>query len=267
MDYQFIKLHHRGPVTRLTLARPDKHNAFNAEMIAEITGALIALRDRPELSLLILDAEGKHFCAGADLAWMQSQAQMSEAENRADALKLAALFDTLYHFPAPVLTLVQGAAFGGALGLVACADIVLADARARFCLSEVKLGLIPATIGPYVARAIGNRQLRRYALSAEVIDADRARDLGLVHQLCDDLEAAAEGMIAQLSHNGPAALRACKDLLLHLDDAPLDPELKQDTAHRIANVRSSAEGQAGLAAFFAKRPAPWCPDANHKDVS
>ncbi|GAA5194236.1 enoyl-CoA hydratase-related protein [Ferrimonas gelatinilytica] len=267
MTYQFIKLQCQGPVARLTLARPDKHNAFNAEMIAEITGALVTLGDRSDLSLLILDAEGKHFCAGADLAWMQSQARMSEAENRADALQLATLFDTLFHFPTPVLALVQGAAFGGALGLVACADIVLADARARFCLSEVKLGLIPATIGPYVARAIGQRQLRRYALSAEVIDADSALALGLVHQLCGDLEVAAEAMVTQLRHNGPDALRACKDLLLHLDDAPLDTALKQETAHRIATVRSSAEGQAGLAAFFAKRPAPWCPDDNHKDVS
>ncbi|GAA4877280.1 enoyl-CoA hydratase-related protein [Ferrimonas pelagia] len=257
MNYHSIKVQQQDRIARLTLARSDKHNAFDAQMISELNQALQHLAAQPELSLLVLRAEGKHFCAGADLDWMKRQAQMSEAENLADANELARMLDRLNTFPTPVLACVQGAAFGGALGLVACADIVLAQRNCRFCLSEVKLGLIPATISPYVGRAIGLRQLRRYALSAETIDADTAQRLGLVHQLCDDLSDAERTMISQLQANGPAALRAGKDLLLSIDPHTGDPAQQQDTARRIAQIRVTAEAQEGLTAFFQQRPPAW----------
>ncbi|SHH76571.1 enoyl-CoA hydratase/isomerase family protein [Ferrimonas marina] len=257
MTESHIKVQQQGRIARLVLNRPDKHNAFNAAMIQQITDALQQLSRQPELNLLVLQAEGKHFCAGADLAWMQSQAQMSAEENHTDALALAQMLNALDRFPAPVMALVQGAAYGGALGLIACADLVLAKDNARFCLSEVKLGLIPATISPYVARAIGHRQLRRYALGAETLDAQRAEQLGLVHQVVSDLDSAAEQWCQRLQQNGPMALRACKELLRHIEQRPLDQALMQDTAHRIARVRVSPEGQEGLTAFFNKRQPHW----------
>ncbi|WP_028117878.1 enoyl-CoA hydratase-related protein [Ferrimonas senticii] len=257
MQFTTLRLEINNDIARLTLARSDKHNAFDDGMIAELLSAMATIRQQPNLRLLVLDADGKHFCAGADLAWMQRQAQMDEAANLADAEQLAELFHQLDTLPIPVLMLVQGAAFGGALGLVACADIVLADARARFCLSEVKLGLIPATIGPYVVRAIGLRQARRFALTAEVIDAEQALRLGLVHQLCDDLGEASKAMIATLSNNGPQALKACKALLQQIEHAPLDEALRRDTAERIAAIRVSDEGQHGLQSFFDKQPPRW----------
>ncbi|WP_298445288.1 enoyl-CoA hydratase-related protein [uncultured Ferrimonas sp.] len=257
MEFSTIKLRRQHGIGRITLARADKHNAFNAQMIAELIHALTQCQQDHSLRMLLLDAEGKHFCAGADLGWMKQQAQMDAAANVADANQLAQLFHALDTLPIPVVMLVQGAAFGGALGLVACADIVLANHRAKFCLSEVKLGLIPATISPYVGRAIGQRQLRRYALSAELISAEQALQLGLVHQLHDDLNDAGEQMLKQLQGNGPQALRACKSLLDRIECAPLDDELRRDTAERIATIRVSDEGQHGLSAFFNKQPPRW----------
>ncbi|QIZ75632.1 enoyl-CoA hydratase-related protein [Ferrimonas lipolytica] len=257
MEFNTIKVANDAGIGRITLARADKHNAFNAEMIAELIDALTTLNQDTALRLLLLDAEGKNFCAGADLNWMKQQAQMDAAANVADANQLALLFHHLDNLPVPVVMLVQGAAFGGALGLVACADIVIANHRAKFCLSEVKLGLIPATISPYVGRAIGQRQLRRYALSAELINAEQALTLGLVHQLEDDLHRAGNSICAQLLDNSPQALRACKSLLSLIEASPIDAQLRADTAERIAAIRVSDEGQHGLNAFFSKQPPRW----------
>ncbi|MBY6094537.1 enoyl-CoA hydratase-related protein [Ferrimonas balearica] len=257
MAYQYIELTQQGRLARLTLNRPDKHNAFNAETIAELLDALASVAANDALSLLVLDANGKHFCAGADLGWMQAQAAMNADANLADARQLALLMQRLDQLPIPVVALVQGAAFGGALGLIACADIVVAQPNSLFCLSEVKLGLIPSAISPYVSRAIGLRQMRRYALTAERFDGQRAHALGLVHELADTPADAAQPLIDALLSNGPQALRACKSLLAHVADAPIDDALSEETARRIAEVRVSPEGQEGLQAFFDKRSPQW----------
>ncbi|MBY5990694.1 enoyl-CoA hydratase-related protein [Ferrimonas balearica] len=257
MAYQYIELTQQGPLARLTLNRPDKHNAFNAETIAELLDALARVAEDNALSLLVLDARGKHFCAGADLAWMKAQAQMDAEANLADARQLAELMRRLDTLPIPVLAQVQGAAFGGALGLIACADVVVAQPDSLFCLSEVKLGLIPAAISPYVSRAIGPRQMRRYALTAERFDGAQAQALGLVHELAEQPAEAAQPLIDALLANGPQALRAGKSLLALVSDAPIDEALCEETARRIAAIRVTPEGQEGLQAFFDKRPPAW----------
>ncbi len=257
MAYQYLQLTRDGRLARLTLNRPDKHNAFNADTIAELNDALAVVAADPGLSLLLLDANGKHFCAGADLGWMQAQVKMDADANLADARQLARLMHTLDRLPIPVLALVQGAAFGGALGLIACADIVVAQPDSQFCLSEVKLGLIPSAISPYVSRAIGVRQMRRYALTAERFNGTRAQALGLVHELADHPADAAAPLIQALLENGPQALRACKSLLATVGDAPITDELVEETARRIAEIRVSSEGQEGLQAFFDKRAPTW----------
>ncbi|MBY6186921.1 enoyl-CoA hydratase/isomerase family protein [Marinobacter hydrocarbonoclasticus] len=257
MDYQYIELNQEGRLARLTLNRPDKHNAFNAGTIAELLHALNVVAANSELSLLVLDANGKHFCAGADLGWMKAQAAMDAEANLADARQLAVLMHTLDTLPVPVLALVQGAAFGGALGLIACADIVVAQPGSLFCLSEVKLGLIPSAISPYVSRAIGVRQMRRYALTAERFDGNQAKALGLVHEVAEQPAEAAEPLIQALLGNGPQALRACKSLLERVANAPIDDALVEDTAQRIAAIRVTPEGQEGLQAFFDKRAPNW----------
>ncbi|WP_417346034.1 enoyl-CoA hydratase-related protein [Ferrimonas sp.] len=256
MEFQYLTLSRQGGVARLTLNRPDKHNAFGDTMIQELNQVLNHLAKEPP-TVLVLAANGKHFSAGADLAWMKSQVNLDEQSNIRDARELARLMHTLDRFPSPTLALVDGAAFGGALGLIACCDIALASPRARFCLSEVKLGLIPAVISPFVARAMGQRQARRFMLSAEQFDADTAFRLGLVHQVCDDLSRDGEAMITTLTGNGPKAMQACKALLHTIEQHPFDEALAQLTAEAIARIRVSAEGQEGLGAFFDKRPPSW----------
>lgn len=257
MAYQYIELTLDGRLARLTLNRPDKHNAFNAETIAELNDALGRVAANDALSLLVLDANGKHFCAGADLGWMKAQAAMDAEANLADARELAQLMQQLDRLPIPVVALVQGAAFGGALGLIACADIVVAQPNSQFCLSEVKLGLIPSAISPYVSRAIGVRQMRRYALTAERFSGTQAQALGLVHEVSEHPAEAAEPLIQALLSNGPQALRACKSLLALVGDAPITEALVEETARRIAEIRVSPEGQEGLQAFFDKRAPNW----------
>jgi methylglutaconyl-CoA hydratase len=212
----------------------------------------------PQSRLLVLRANGKSFSAGADLNWMQRVAQYSQAENKADAENLAELMSSLYYFPHPTLAIVQGAAFGGGVGLVSCCDIAIASDKASFCLSEVKLGLVPAVISPYVIAAIGTRQAQRYFLSAERFDAQTAYHLGLVQQLCtpETLDNQATALIDNLLSNAPVALSACKQLI-HRVDASINPELRDYTTSLIAQLRVSPEGQEGLAAFLEKRPAGW----------
>lgn len=248
-------------VAHLKLTRGDVHNAFNDQMIAELTLALEGLASDPRVRLLLLTAEGKSFSAGADLNWMKSMVDYSEEENRQDSLALAKLMKTLNDFPQPTLALVQGPAYGGGVGLVACCDIALAAEAATFCLSEVKLGLIPAVISPYVVAAMGQRAARRYFVTAERFSAQVALDLGLVHDVVNlnALEHRGDEMIKHLLAAGPNATKEAKRLVLDVANRPIEDDLIEETARRIAAIRLSKEGQEGLAAFFDKRLPNWHP--------
>lgn len=249
-------------IATLTLNRPKLHNAFDDTLIANLTAELHRLSTDPAVRVLVLAANGQSFSAGADMHWMQRMAQYSEAENLDDARKLAELMRVLHDFPKPTVAKVHGAAFGGGVGLVACCDIAIASDKAAFCLSEVKLGLIPAVISPYVVRAIGERQARRYFLSAERFDAREARRIGLVHETvpADELDERVARVVDGLRENGPHALAAAKDLITRVASGPLDAALMEDTARRIAALRVSDEGQEGLDAFLNKRKPDWCDD-------
>lgn len=247
-------------VWELVLNRPGRHNAFDDKLIDAMSSKLEQAARQPGLRLLVLRASGRHFSAGADLAWMRRAASLSEAANLADAQALARLLWRLDHFPHPTLALVQGAAYGGALGLIACCDLAVAAADARFCLSEVRLGLIPATIAPYVLRALGARQARRYMLTAELIPAREAERLGLVHLVAapgQPLDEAAAPLIEALKRNGPAAQGAAKQLINDYAGRPVDEALLLDSARRIARIRVTSEAREGLAAFLDKRPPAW----------
>lgn len=244
---------------RVTLERPALHNAFDDALVADLTLALEALGRDERVRVVLLAARGRSFSAGADLSWMRRTAAYSREENLRDARALARLMRTLDGLPKPTVAVVQGAAYGGGVGLVACCDVALAASRATFCLSEVKLGLIPAVISPYVVAAIGPRAARRYALTAEVFDAAEAHRLGLVHEVVEEeaLEAAAGRVAAALLRNGPRAVAAAKALVARVARAPLDDALVADTAERIASVRASEEGREGVAAFLEKRAPAW----------
>ena len=249
-------------VARLTLARPEVHNAFNETLIAALTASLEALGADPEVRAVVLAAEGKSFSAGADLTWMQRMAGYAREQNLEDARGLARLMATLDRLPKPTLALVQGAAYGGGVGLVACCDIAVAAEPASFCLSEVKLGLIPAVISPYVIGKIGAGAARRYFLTAERFDARRAQALGLVHEVvaAEALEAAGESILAALAAGGPDSQAAAKDLIRAVAGRPTDAALVEETAVRIADVRAGEEAREGIAAFLEKRRPTWAGD-------
>lgn len=249
----------QGPIARVTLNRPDVRNAFNETLIAELTGSFRALSGRPELRAIVLAAEGKAFCAGADLNWMQAMAGYSWDENHADASKLADMLWAIYSCPVPVIARVQGDVYAGGVGLVACADIVVAVDQAGFCLSEAKLGLLPATIGPYVVKALGEQASRRYFVTAERFGAAEAQRLGLVHEVvaAEALDAKVDELTAAITANGPAAVRACKQLVKDVAGRPVTPELRDDTARRIADIRASDEGREGVQSFLNKRKPSW----------
>jgi len=259
-DFQTLQLEFdpRGFAT-LWLDRADKNNAFNAAMIKELILALDAVQERPELRFLILRGRGKHFSAGADLAWMHEAAELDYAANLRDAQTLAELMYNLNGLKLPTLAVVQGAAFGGAVGLVACCDIAIGASDAQFSLSEVRIGLAPAVISPFVVQAIGERATRRYALSAERFGGERARELGLLAECypAAELDAALEQWIATLQQNSPQAMRASKDLLREVGSGALSPALRRYTENAIARLRVSAEGQEGLRAFLEKRTPAW----------
>ena len=252
------KIDPRGIAT-LTMNRPEIHNAFDDTLIVALTQELKRLEADASVRVLVLRASGKSFSAGADLGWMRRMADYSREENLADALALASLMQTLNTLKKPTVALVQGAAYGGGVGLVACCDIALANRRATFCLSEVKLGLIPAVISPYVVEAIGARAARRYFQSAEVFDAAEAHRLGLVHEVvaAEELEVAAERLVGALLNNGPCAMVAAKELVARVCSGPIDESMIRDTAGRIAGTRASAEGKDGLSAFLEKRKPMW----------
>lgn len=259
-DFQTIQLDFdpRGFAT-LWLDRADKNNAFNATMIRELIDALDRVKDHPELRFLILRGRGKHFSAGADLAWMREAAELDYDANLTDAHELGELMYNLYHLPLPTLAVVQGAAFGGAVGLAACCDIAIGAEDALFSLSEVRIGLAPAVISPFVVKAIGERAARRYALSAERFNGPRARELGLLAETypAAELDAALERWIADLQLNSPQAMKATKDLLGEVGSAELSPALRRHTESAIARLRVSQEGQEGLRAFLEKRSPAW----------
>jgi len=246
-------------IASLTLDRPDVHNAFDDHLIAELTHKLRDLDHNPQVRVVVLAAKGKSFSAGADLNWMKRVARYSEAENIRDAVALASLMRTLDAMTKPTIARVQGAAFGGGVGLVACCDIAVASAAATFSLSEVRLGLIPAVISPYVIAAIGSRNARRYFLTAERFNAHEALRIGLVHSVVQgsELDNAVDGILDELLRGGPKAISAAKDLIAHVAHRPIDQLLAEETATRIAQIRVSPEGQEGIAAFLDKRPASW----------
>lgn len=246
-------------VATLSINRPERHNAFDDVLIVAMTEALEKLQADPAVRVVVLAAQGKNFSAGADLGWMQRMAAYAEAENLEDARKLARLMHTLDRLSKPVIGAVQGSTFGGGVGLVACCDLVVASQDAQFCLSEVKLGLIPAVISPYVVRKIGVSAARRYFLTAERFGAAEAQRLNLVHDLApaDELPALSHALAEHLLANGPEALAAAKRLIHDVADRAIDAELIDDTARRIACIRVGAEGQEGLKAFLERRPPNW----------
>ncbi|MFQ6019048.1 MAG: enoyl-CoA hydratase-related protein [Kiloniellaceae bacterium] len=246
-------------VARLTLDRPEVHNAFDDRLVADLTAALLALEADQAVRAVVLAARGKSFSAGADLGWMQRMAGYSEQENLADARALARLLGTLDRLAKPTLALVQGPAFGGGVGLVACCDVAIASEDASFCLSEVKLGLIPAVIGPYVVAAVGQAAARRYFLTAERFSAQEARRLGLVHEVVPASELADAGrrVLSHLAEGAPAAQAAAKDFIFSVAGKPLDRAVIDDTARKIARTRAGPEAREGIAAFLEKRKPSW----------
>lgn len=246
-------------VARIVLNRPDVHNALNEHVIAAFSKAIDAIAADPAVRLVVLAGAGKSFCAGGDLAWMRKTAEYGFEQNIADANKLADMLHWLNTCPKPVLALVQGSVFGGGVGVVSCCDIVIAAEDVRFSLSEVRLGLIPATISPYVVRKLGESAARRYFLTAEVFGAAEAKRLGLAHEIvpADGLEAAGEKMIATLLQGGPRAQGESKSLIFRVADPPIDSAMRADTARRIAEARASAEGKEGAQAFLEKRKPSW----------
>ncbi|MBL4741750.1 MAG: gamma-carboxygeranoyl-CoA hydratase [Idiomarina sp.] len=259
-QYTSYQVDARG-VARLSLNRPDVHNAFDDVMIAELIEALNSAENDDAVRVLVLQSAGKNFSAGADLNWMRSMADKDYQQNIDDAGELSLLMQRLDELSKPTIALVQGAAFGGAVGLAACCDMVLAQPKTSFCLSEVKIGLIPAVISPYVVKAIGERQSRRYMLTAERFFAEQALALGLVHRIVDDFEPALAEWLDALLNNSPQALDACKSLIANVGSRPIDASVRKHTIEAIAKIRVSDEGQEGLSAFLEKRPAAWRNDS------
>ncbi|WP_237059320.1 enoyl-CoA hydratase/isomerase family protein [Microbulbifer sediminum] len=246
-------------VATVTLNRPEIHNAFDDDLIQQLGETFDRLAKQPGVRALVLASEGKNFSAGADLNWMKRMANYSEEDNRRDAAGLAAMLHKLDNFPAPTIARVQGAAFGGAVGLVSCCDIAVASERASFCLSEVKIGLLPATISPYVINAIGARQARRYFVTAERFSAERAREIGLVSEVCPEgeVDLTVQKLVNTITDNGPRAVAMAKQLAMSMSNRVVNEELQGQTSALIAAVRVSPEGQEGLQAFLDKRAPAW----------
>ncbi len=246
-------------VATLTLNRFELHNAFDDRLIAALTLELQELQADPTVRVVVLAAAGKSFSAGADLNWMRRMAGYSWEENLADAQVLAELMRTLNYLSKPTIARVQGAAYGGGVGLVSCCDIAIAADTAVFSLSEVKLGLIPAVISPYVVSAIGARQARRYFLTGERFSAREAQRIGLIHEVtpAEVLDEAVQAVLADLAGSGPVAMSAAKDLIDRVGRGAIDAAMIEDTAQRIATIRTGAEGREGLTAFLEKRQPGW----------
>ena len=246
-------------VARVTMNRPEKHNAFDDSVIAELRATFDDLATRDEVRVMVLASQGKNFSAGADLGWMKRMAEYDYEHNHHDAQLLAGMLKALHDLPQPTIARVQGAAFGGAVGLVSCCDMAVAGESASFCLSEVKIGLIPATISPYVITAMGERAARRYFTTAERFRAAEGLRLGLVSEVVgeDELDAAVDTLVDALLQNGPQAVRAAKQLVADVAGREITADLIEDTCERIAQIRISDEGQEGLGAFLNKRKPNW----------
>lgn len=257
--YKSLEIETRERVATVWMNRPEAHNAFDDVLIRELTTAFEALGKDRGVRVVVLAGRGKSFSAGADLNWMKRAAEASAEENRREARLLSKLFDTLYTLPKPTVARVHGAALGGGMGLTAACDIAVAGTRASFATTEVRLGIIPAVIGPYVVAAMGQRAAQRYFLTAERFDAAEAFRLGFVHVVCEeaDLDARVRDTVDALLAGGPNAQAASKTLLAHIANRPIDEALREDTAQRIAVVRATPEAKEGMAAFLEKRKPNW----------
>ena len=246
-------------VAAVFLNRPEVRNAFNADVIAELTATFAALSSEPGLRAIVLGGHGKAFCAGADLGWMRAMADFNWEQNRADAQALADMLWAVWRCPVPVVGRVHGDCYAGGVGLAAVCDVLVAADGVNFCLSEAKLGLLPGTISPYVIRAMGEQASRRYFVTAERFSAARAHAMGFVHELCapEALDAKVDEIVATLVANGPMATRACKKLVQDVAGLPLDDTLRAETARRIADIRASDEGREGVQSFLNKRAPAW----------
>ena len=246
-------------VAKVFLNRPEVRNAFNDGVIAELTQAFITLGADPDLRAIVLGGHGKAYCAGADLGWMRAMADFSWQQNHTDASGLAQMLWTIWSCPVPVVGRVHGDCYAGGVGLAAACDVLVASEAANFCLSEARLGLLPATIAPYVVKAMGEQASRRYFITAERFSAVQAQAMGLVHEVtaADALDAKVTEIVAALVANGPAAVKACKRLVQDVAGREITIKLRDDTARRIADIRASAEGREGVQAFLNKRDPAW----------
>ena len=244
----------------ITLNRPERHNAFDDALIAELSDAIDRMTVDPAVRVLVISSTGKSFCAGADLNWMKRAAGYGNDENMRDSRALAEMLRKLAQCPKPTMARIQGPAYGGGVGLVACCDVAIATFEAQFSLTEVKLGLIPAVISPHVIAAIGERYARRYMLTAERFSAAEAYRIGLLHEIVTDVAALDEAVgeiVDALLNNGPRALAECKQLITAVAWKPLSPQVIEDTAQRITRLRASEEGREGMNAFLEKRKPSW----------
>ena len=247
-------------LARVIMNKPEMHNAFDEHMIERLSAIWDEIAERDDIIAVVIEGRGKSFSAGADLSWMKRAASYTEEQNRADALKLAEMLHKFYTLPKLTIALVFGAAMGGGLGLVSCADLVIADEKATFALSEVKLGLIPATISPYVIRAMGARHAKRYFQTGERIDAKKAYDIGLVHELAEspsDVEYILHRLMIEIRKNGPQSMALAKELFCEVVATPHSKDLMQRTSELIAGTRAGEEAKEGLDAFLSKRNAKW----------
>ena len=256
---EFLTVTQQGAVATVTLNRPDVRNAFNDEVIAELTQAFAEVGQRDDVRCVVLAANGTAFCAGADLNWMRRMAGYSREENLADAGKLAAMLKAIYECPKPTIARIQGDAIAGGMGLVATCDIAVSVDTANFCLSEVKLGLVPATISPYVIRAMGTRAAHRYFLTAERFSAAEAQRIGFVHEVvsAEQFDAKVDELGRALCSASPDAVRACKQLVQDVAQREIDDTLIARTVEQIADIRSSAQGKEGVQSFLEKRKPNW----------
>jgi methylglutaconyl-CoA hydratase len=258
-NFSTLDIQREGTVAQVRLNRPEVRNAFNAAMMADLTQAFVGLAQDTTLRAVVLGGHGKAFCAGADLNSMRAMATNTWDDNVADAQRMATMLHTLWQCPVPIIGRLHGDCYAGGMGLAALCDVLIAARGMQFCLSEARLGLLPATISPYVVRAMGEQQARRYFVTAERFDADAALAMGFVHQVTapEALDAAVDAMVATVVANGPQAARACKRLVQDVAGRPIDAELRLQTARWIADIRAGDEGREGVASFLAKRPPSW----------
>ena len=251
--YQYLNTQ-GNEIVYVTLNRPEVRNAFNEGLISELQDVFTKLGADDDCRVIVLQANGKNFCAGADLNWMKSMANFTKAENIADSRKMALMLNTIYSCPKPVIAKVQGDAYAGGVGLASVCDILIASTQVRFCISEAKLGLLPATIAPYVIRALGEQASRRYFVTAEVFTAAHGKEIGFVHELVDPdaLDSKVDEICQAILSNGPMAVMACKKIVRDISQQAITPALLEDTVERIATIRTSDEAQARMKAFLEK---------------